>query len=374
LVLLKNAKNVLPFQKGIRLAVIGPHGNASDVMLGNYLGQICPDNTFNCFPSLLQAITSSNKGGTTTYSQGCTVSTNSTSGFADALSKAQAADFVLLALGLDQAVESESNDRTAINLPGVQHQLAQQIIAVGKPTAIVLLNGGCVSLDEEINTAGAILEVFYPGFQGGTAVASALFGDYNPGGKLPYTVYASTYVNDIKMSDMNMTDPPGRSYKYYTGQPLWTFGWGLSYTTFKLTYNNNSDYAAPLDAVMKTGALREDGYHYEINVTNTGSVYGDEVVEAYFVPDNMTLMSKEELPIIQQLFGFERVHVAPGETVTVYFDVDSTTLKVSDRAGNLVSSPGQYWLLFTNGVSELLRARIELIGDQVVLEKFRPFT
>jgi len=345
--------------------VIGPHGNASGDMLGNYLGQICPDNSNNCYPSLLQAISNANRGGNTTYSQGCTVTGTSTSGFADAVNTAKAADFVILALGLDQSVEAESNDRTYINLPGVQSQLVAQIVATAKPIVVVLLNGGCVSLDTEKNTVGAILEAFYPGFQGGPAVASALFGDYNPGGKLPYTVYPANYTAAIKMSNMNMTDAPGRSYKYYTGTPLWPFGYGLSYTTFQLNYSNTS--TSTLNYQMKTGTPKAYGAHYEINVTNTGKVAGDEVVLAYFYPTNLTATA---VPLIKQLFGFERVHVAPGQTVTVYFDVDSTTMKVVDKRGNFVSAPGLYKLEFTNGVNEHLEAHVELIGDEIILEKF----
>jgi len=163
---------------------------------------------------------------------------------------------------------------------------------------------------------------------------------------------------------MNMTDAPGRSYKYYTGTPLWPFGFGLSYTTFQLNYSNTStlNYYQ-----MKTGTSRLEGAHYEINVTNTGKVAGDEVVLAYFYPTNLTTMA---VPLIKQLFGFERVHVAPGQTVTVYFDVDSTTIQVVDKKGNFVSAPGLYKMEFTNGVNEHLYSHIEIIGEEVTLEKF----
>jgi len=364
LVLLKN-NNTLPFKKGIKLAIVGPHWNASDILLGTpmYYGQICPDNTLNCMNSLYSTLRIWNEGGITTYAQGTAVNTTVTDGFAEAINVVQQSDAVILALGLDMTIENENNDRININLPGNQHEFARQIIALGKPNVILLLNGGMVALDAEKISAGAILEAFYPGFHGARAIASTLFGDNNPGGKLPYTIYPSDYVNQIKMSNMNMTDAPGRSYKYYTGQPLWPFGWGLSYTTFNLTYNNYST------TVFQTGKISEQMAHYEINVTNTGKIPGDEVVFAYFVPTNLTIYT--DLPLIKQLFGFERVHVNPGQTITVYFDVDTSTLQVVDKKGNIISAPGRYHLEFTNGVTEKLISTIDLIGPEIILEEWK---
>lgn len=146
MVLLKNDDNTLPFKVGSNIAVLGPHGNATRAMVGNYLGQICASgqNDFSCITTPFQAISEQNSGGRTTYAQGCTVEGSDKSGFAAAVAAAKAADSVVLLIGLDQEVEAEGHDRYNLTLPGVQQQLADAVLAVGKPTAIVLINGGMV--------------------------------------------------------------------------------------------------------------------------------------------------------------------------------------------------------------------------------------
>lgn len=249
---------MLPFKKGLKIAVLGPHGNATKEMVGNYLGQLCPgpadsgigvgtnpsgDGGFSCVDSPLAAITKANTGGTTIFSQGCEIDGTDKSKFATALAAAKSADVVVLGLGIVQAIEAESHDRTEIDLPAIQHEFAAAVEALGKPTAIFLFHGGCaikpvsatrclVSVmpctlfaeterDDQDGRIGAragvvrsncrhglsrhvrreirIVLIFcpvfltslfptYTGFQGGHALASVLFGDYNPGGKLPCVV------------------------------------------------------------------------------------------------------------------------------------------------------------------------------------------
>ena len=147
---------------------------------------------------------------------------------AAAVATAKAADVVVLGLGIIQAIESESHDRTAIDLPAIQHKLAAEITALNKPTAIFLLHGGMVGLAPELESGAAIVDMGYPGFRGGAAIASVLFGDYNPGGKLAYTVYPHDYINSIPMTEMDFSVAPGLSYRFYTGKPVLPFGWGLS--------------------------------------------------------------------------------------------------------------------------------------------------
>jgi len=128
----------------------------------------------------------------------------------------------VLLLGIDESVEGESHDRTSIDLPATQHQLAAAILALKMSTVIVLINGGMVAVEAEKESAPAIMEAFYPGFFGAAAIAATIFGA-NPhlGGKMPFTVYPADYITQVKMSDMEMTAGPGRSYKYYTGTPTW---------------------------------------------------------------------------------------------------------------------------------------------------------
>eukprot|EP01012_Entosiphon_sulcatum_P000917 TRINITY_DN1015_c0_g1_i1.p1 TRINITY_DN1015_c0_g1~~TRINITY_DN1015_c0_g1_i1.p1 ORF type:complete len:776 (-),score=129.23 TRINITY_DN1015_c0_g1_i1:44-2350(-) len=359
LVLLKNDAKTLPFPKGKTLAVVGPHFNETSALVGNYLGQLCPGNdvdSMSCVEGVLQAFQRRNTGGQVHYAQGCSVTGTDTSGFAAALDAARRSDIVVIVAGLSTAVETEDHDRTTIDLPGVQSEFIQQIVALGKPTALVLLNGGIVALDKEKQTVPAILEAWYPGFYGADAIASAIFGDYNPGGKLPVTVYPSNYINQIKMDNMNMTEAPGRSYRFYTGTPLWEFGFGLSYTTFTIQWQNTSGIEfSDLNTEATVTAI----------VTNTGSVAGDEVVLAFMKP--LKLANNVTDPTIKQLFGYQRVHLAAGEKTTVSFPVTAKTFKLAHlTTGDEVVHPGRYNVVLSNGVDAQVVKDVTLDFPQTV--------
>eukprot|EP01113_Clastostelium_recurvatum_P014919 TRINITY_DN1818_c0_g2_i1.p1 TRINITY_DN1818_c0_g2~~TRINITY_DN1818_c0_g2_i1.p1 ORF type:complete len:760 (+),score=162.36 TRINITY_DN1818_c0_g2_i1:146-2425(+) len=353
LVLLKNSPLkgsstlTLPFPKGKKVAVIGPHGNATGDMVGNYLGQICPDRSFDCVVSPFLAIQKLNVGGTTVYVEGTSVSGNTTSGFDAAIQAASAADYVVLMIGLDQGVEGEMHDRVNITLPGVQDQFSQKIISLGKPTAVVLLNGGAVAIDWIHDEADvAVLEAFYPGFQGGNAIATAIFGDYNPGGKMPYTVYRSDYIHQVNMTSMDMSLAPGRTYRYFKGAPLWPFGYGLTYTAFTLAWHNESDHHQ-FDENTEVPVHKLGAVTYVVTVNNTGKVAGDEVVQAYF-------QSPTDQKLIRQLFGFQRVHLLPGQQTEVKFTLSPSTFELGDEEGTVQVGRGVYTLHFTNGVDMTL--------------------
>jgi len=261
-------------------------------------------------------------------------------------------------LGLDQTVEREGHDRVDITLPGVQEQFASAILAVGKPTVTVLINGGIIAIDTLKNTSPAIIETFYPGYWGGVAIADVIFGDYNPGGKLPVTYYSNNVVKELDFLSMSMTDKPGRTYRYYTGTPLWEFGYGLSYTTFKLEWSN------PMGEIPTVLSGRNQAVIYNVTVTNTGRIAGDEVALAFFKPQTG--------PLIKQLFGFQRVHLEPNQSVHLSFTMNASTLKIGDQKGNLVTRPGVYVIEFTNGVEERLSTKVEIVGETVVFDKY-PF-
>eukprot|EP00005_Dracoamoeba_jomungandri_P001204 CAMPEP_0174250708 /NCGR_PEP_ID=MMETSP0439-20130205/795_1 /TAXON_ID=0 /ORGANISM="Stereomyxa ramosa, Strain Chinc5" /LENGTH=619 /DNA_ID=CAMNT_0015330847 /DNA_START=27 /DNA_END=1882 /DNA_ORIENTATION=+ len=228
LVMLKNEDKTLPFSVGKNVAVVGPHANATEDMIGNYFGQICMSSRsdFSCVVSPFLAIQKSNSGGKTVYAQGCEVDSNSTSGFQEAITAAKDADYVVMILGTNTSVEREGFDRTSITLPGVQAEFSKQILELGKPTVVVLMNGGMLAVEYEKENSPAIIEAGFPGYQGGQALADVIFGNYNPGGKLPYTIYQADYVNQVDMLSMDMTKAPGRSYRYFTGTPLFPFGFG----------------------------------------------------------------------------------------------------------------------------------------------------
>ncbi|HEU4720140.1 MAG TPA: glycoside hydrolase family 3 C-terminal domain-containing protein, partial [Gemmatimonadaceae bacterium] len=234
-----------------------------------------------------------------------------------AVAAAQQADAVVLFLGLTANLEGEEmrvqipgfrgGDRTSIDLPAPQQQLLEKVVAVGKPTVLVLLNGSAIAVNWAQQNVPAIVEAWYPGQAGGTAIADVLFGDYNPAGRLPVTFYKS--ASDLPPFEEYAMK--GRTYRYFTGAPLYPFGHGLSYTTF--AYKNLRTAAARVPAAGTIGV--------SVDVTNSGAVAGDEVVQLY-VSHPASRVSRA----IRELRGYRRVTLRPGETRTVRFSVPVSSL------------------------------------------------
>jgi beta-glucosidase len=230
-----------------------------------------------------------------------------------ALENISKADVAIFVGGLSAEVEGEEmrleaegfagGDRTKIELPPIQLETLKKLQQTGTPVVFVLLSGSAVALEGVENDIPAILAAWYPGQRGGDAVADVLFGDYNPAGRLPVTFYTSTdELADFR--DYNMTAGKGRTYRYYKGKPLYSFGHGLSYTTF--SYSN---LKVNKEKVDKNGQLK-----VKVDVTNTGSRDGEEVVQLY-VRD---VESSRPMPV-KQLRGFERISLEQGQTKTVTF-------------------------------------------------------
>ena len=230
---------------------------------------------------------------------------------------AKQADAVVMFLGLTARLEGEEmrvqvpgfrgGDRTSIDLPEPQRQLLQRIMALKKPTVLVLLNGSALAVNWAQANVPAILEAWYPGQAAGTAIADVLFGDYNPAGRLPVTFYKST--NDLpQFDDYRMA---GRTYRFFKGQPLYPFGYGLSYTTF--SYKNLRTSTDRLGAA--------DTMTVSVDVTNAGRRAGDEVVQLYV----QHVGSKVDRPN-KDLRGYQRVSLKPGETKTVTFSLPASSL------------------------------------------------
>lgn len=248
---------------------------------------------------------------------------------------AQNSDVTILVLGLNERLEGEEmrlevdgfkgGDRTHLNLPAKQVELMKSVVATGKPVVLVLINGSALSINWEVDHIPAILSAGYPGQRGGTAVADVLFGDYNPAGRLPVTYYKS--VEQLPpFEDYNME---GRTYRFFKGEPLFPFGYGLSYTTF--AYSN---LRIPEKVNMN------EQISISVDVTNTGSLDGDEVVELYITDEKATTPRP-----IRQLEGFERVHLKNGETKTVNFILEPRQLSMIDEYNNLVVEPGWFTIV-----------------------------
>ncbi|TMI86587.1 MAG: glucan 1,4-alpha-glucosidase [Bacteroidetes bacterium] len=226
----------------------------------------------------------------------------------EAIEAAKQADVVIMCMGITPRMEGEEldvkidgflgGDRTRLDLPAIQEQLIKDIKALGKPVVLVLLNGSAMAVNWENQNIPAIIEAWYPGQAAGTAIADVLFGDYNPGGKLPVTFYKS--INDLpSFEDYNMS---GRTYRYFKGDPLYPFGYGLSYTSFEYSnFKTNPSYKAG------------DSVKVSVDIKNTGSLAGDEVVQVY-----VTSKEAGKIPVpIRSLKAFKRIHLNAGETKTV---------------------------------------------------------
>ena len=333
LVLLKNQDQQLPLDKTRlkSIAVIGPNAAETLVLSGNYMGTpAAPVSVLAGIRALVSPETKVN------YARGCDLIGYDQDGFAEAVQAAQQSDIAVVVLGLSQLLEGEENaeeglppgtrsmgDRGNIDLPIVQEQLLEAVHATGTPVVLVLINGSAVAVNWAEAHVPAILEAWYPGQAGGTAIAEALFGLTNPGGRLPVTFYRS--ISDLPPIDDY--DIQQRTYRYFTGQPLYAFGFGLSYTTF--AYHDLQ--IAPTD--VKPG----EGVTVQVEVENTGPRSGDEVVQLY-VQD-----VEASLPVPQtQLQGFTRLRLAPGEKQTIRFTLTAEQLSFADEAGTWILEPGDF--------------------------------
>jgi beta-glucosidase len=243
-------------------------------------------------------------------------------------------------------------DRTTLDLPAVQEHLLEQVTAAaaGKPVVLVLANGSALSVDWAAEHVPAILESWYPG-QHGDAVADILFGNYNPAGRLPVTFYKS--VTDLPdFSDYSMqAAPAGRTYRYFTREPLFPFGYGLSYTTFE--YSNLQIYPNPSTS---------SGVTASVSVKNTGSVAGDEVVQLYLDRPKATDQPHKAL------VGFLRVPLQAGESKTVEFTVTPQQLSTVDESGKRMVQPETITLQAGGSSANGLMREVTLGGEAAAPE------
>ncbi|HBD09077.1 MAG TPA: beta-1,3-glucosyltransferase, partial [Syntrophobacteraceae bacterium] len=237
-----------------------------------------------------------------------------------AVAAARNSDVAVIAVGI---TEGEGYDRSHLDLPGDQEQLIKDVAATGTPTVVVLYNGSAVTMANWIGDVGAVLEAWYPGEEGGNAIADVLFGSYSPGGKLPITF--PQYVGQVPLYYNHMPTGRGNDYCDLSGMPLFPFGHGLSYTTF--AYNN---LRIPPEKISPGGEVR-----VRIDIQNTGTRKGDEVVQLYqHIP-----VASVTRPVLE-LKSFKRIALAPGEKTTVTFDLGFSELSFLDKQMKLVVEPG----------------------------------
>jgi beta-glucosidase len=307
--LLKNDNHLLPISKEMKsIAVIGPNANVSRY------GDYAPAETQGEHISLLSGLKNALPQAEITFDEG--------SDIAAAVAKAKAADIVVLGLGENFGISGEGYDRSSLDLPGNQQALLEAIVAANKSTVLVLENGRPLTIGWAKDHVPAILEAWYPGEFGGRAIAETLIGENNPAGRLTITFPR----NVGQLPDFYNFDP-SKNHKYVDddGQPLFPFGFGLSYTTFRYDSLNIKVSPGNKDLLVT------------VNVTNTGTVDGDEVPQLYLRED----VSSVETPD-KSLKGFTRIHLRPGENRPVSFHVPLDQLTVWNTEGKWAIEPGMY--------------------------------
>ena len=366
IILLKNDKNLLPLNiNNIKtLAVIGP--NANKVQYGDYSSTRDNRSGVTVLDGIKQFAGDKIK---VNYAKGCELSGLDKSGFDDAVKTAESSDAVVVVLGTTSVVFSgigwnghapdsepkdpftcgEGYDVTDINPQGVQRELLQAIYKTGKPVILVLVQGRPWSISWEKENIPAILEAWYPGEKGGIAIANILFGQVNPSGRLNMSIPQSTghipvfynYVNSAKGINRRpgTIENPGQDYVYSSTDPLFSFGYGLSYTTFQ--YNNLR--------VSKTVFGKNGQVTVSVDVKNSGTMSGKEVVQLYLG----NKVNSVSTPVMA-LRRFSKITLAPGEVKTVNFTIDASDIAIWNRKMKLVSEPGTFDVMIARSADDVV--------------------
>lgn len=356
IVLLKNRDNVLPLKNdNKRIAVIGPNADNIYNMLGDYTA---PQTTASIV-TILEGIKNKVCNSKVIYAKGCAIRDTSRVNIPEALSAAAAADVVVMVMGGSSArdfsseyeetgaakvsdnvisdMESgEGYDRATLNLMGLQLELIQEIKKLGKPIILVLIKGRPLLLEDIIQEVDAIVDAWYPGMQGGNALADVLFGDYNPGGRLSISIPRSVgqlpvYYNPKRKGSRS-------KYVEEVGVPRYCFGYGLSYTSFEY-----SDMEAKVNETADDCII-----DIKVKITNTGQKTGDEVVQLYICDD----ISSYTTPA-KQLRTFKRIHLKVGESQVVIFRLDKKSLMLYMQDDEWVVEPGSFSLMIGSSSQDI---------------------
>ena len=348
MVLLKN-EGCLPFDRGDRIAVIGELAASRRDLLGSWKAA----GEWDDMNSILDAVRAYNGAANVIYAEGCRKIGSDRSGFSEAMDAVAQADKVLMVIGEDWDWSGEAASRTDIGVPGIQSELLKMIASAGKPVAVVLLNGRPLVLEEESKAADAILEAWYPGTMGAEAVTDIVFGQYNPSGKLTMTFPRSVGQIPLFYYEKNTGRPiylPNDKYKSKyldsPNEPLYPFGYGLSYTDFKYS---NLILSSPK---MKKGHTIDA----TVTVTNIGSRTGEETVQLYI----RDLIGSVTRPV-KQLKGFQKLVLAPGESRTVTFTIDDEMLSFWRHDMTFGIEDGDFKVMVGGSSSDLLQTSFSLV-------------
>ena len=349
MVLLKNDRDTLPLSKTLgSIAVIGPLADDRRAPLGWWAGDGKEENTVTPLAGIKAMVSPQTK---VLYAKGSEVKDDSTAGFQQAVDIAKQSDVAVVFVGETHDMVGEAASRSTLDLPGRQMELVQAIHATGKPTVVVLVNGRPLSIGWIVNNVPAILESWMGGTQSGNAIADILFGDVNPSAKLPVSFPRTVGQVPMYYNYMNTGRPPEAENRYtskYLDQPwtpLYPFGYGLSYTKFKIS---NLQLSAP--RVAATGKLTVTA-----EVENVGKRPGDEVVQLY-IRDLVASMTRP----VKELKGFQRVTLRPGEKRKVEFTLGSEHLGFWNREMRYVVEPGEFRVMVGASSADVIEAKFEV--------------
>lgn len=335
MVLLKNEREVLPISRDIRsIAVIGPLADNQPDILGSWLGDGRKEDAVTLLAGIRAKLSPTTK---INYAIGCGVTGRSIDGSADGLTLAEAAraaqesDVAIVAVGESAEMSGEASSRASLDLPGRQLDLVKAVVATGKPTVVVLMNGRPLTINWVAEHSSAILETWFAGIQAGNAIADVLFGDVNPGGKLPVTFPRDVGQVPLYYNHKSTGRPPDPNNKYTSKYldaavtPLFPFGFGLSYTRFRLS-----------NLRLGAASIKPDGrVAVTVDIENIGKLEGDEVVQLY-IRRNAASVTRP----VRELKGFERIMLKPAQTKRVEFTLTPEHLGFYNRDMRFVVEPG----------------------------------
>jgi len=364
IVLLKN-EGLLPLERGVKsIAVVGPNADSTRNLLGDYSYTAHQASESDAVPIVSVLAGVRNKVSPQTrvhYARGCDVSGTATEGFEEALEAARKSEVVVAVVGERSGlspsdVSGEGRDRASLGLPGVQEELIKALCKTGKPVVVVLVNGRPLSIGWIAENCPAVIEAWLPGEEGGNALADVLFGDYNPGGKLPVS-----FPLEVGQVPLYYDRKPSsqRNYVFTSSKPLFPFGHGLSYTKF--------EYGSLTITPEKVGPAGKVTIGFDVK--NVGGRVGDEVVQLY-TRDEVASASRP----VKELKGFKRLSLEPGEKRTVVFRLPVDQLAFYDRHMSLVVEPGRFTVMIGGSSEDIqLTGGFEVVGDRKAMPARRAF-
>lgn len=352
-VLLKNEKQLLPLSKNIeRLAVIGPLANARKEMIGSWSAAGDWTKAVTLLEGIRKAVSPSTK---VLYEKGCNIDDDTTAYIQRAVIAASQADAVILAVGEGAWMSGEAASRASLDLPGVQQKLVEEIQKTGKPIVVVLMNGRPLTINWVDENVPAIVEAWFLGTQAGNAIADVLFGDYNPSGKLPVTFPRSVGQIPIFYSMKNTGRPMDPANKYTSkyldesNEPLYPFGYGLSYTSFK--YDQLT--------LSQSRMSQSDKLIVSCRIANTGRYAGEEVVQLY-IRDKVGSVTRP----VKELKGFKKIFLEPGQSQQVEFSITNDDLSFYRRDMSYGSEPGEFEVFVGGNSRDVIGAAFLLEGSR----------